>query len=136
MANKIQIRHPDVKEGFKTGAYSPGIVCDGWLYVSGQATVDYPNGVYVLGTIEDETHRTMQNVGQILEATGCSWDDRSAVAVVKSTVHLADINDFAAYNDVYTSYFTGIKPARTTVQSGLGHGIKVEIDVVAKVPQP
>ena len=131
MASKIQIPHPDVQEGFKTGAYSPGVVCDGWLYVSGQATVDYPNGVYVLGTIEDETHRTMQNVGQILEAAGCSWDD-----VVKSTVHLADINDFAAYNDVYASYFTGIKPARTTVQSGLGHGIKVEIDVVAKVPQP
>jgi 2-iminobutanoate/2-iminopropanoate deaminase len=71
----------------------------------------------------------MQNVEQILKAAGCSWDD-----VVKSTVHLADITDFAAYNEVYASYFTGIKPARTTVQSGLGNGIKVEIDVVAKMP--
>ncbi|QJW90135.1 RidA family protein [Spirosoma taeanense] len=129
MANKIQVLHPEVKEGFKTGAYSPGVICDGWLYVSGQAAVDYPNGQYVLGTIEEETHRTMQNVQQILEAAGCTWDD-----VVKSTVHLADIKDFAAYNEVYASYFPGIKPARTTVQSGLGNGIKVEIDVVAKVP--
>lgn len=126
---KIQILHPDVKEGFKTGAYSPGVVCDGWLYVSGQAAVDYPNGVYLLGTIEAETHRTMQNVGRIMEAAGCSWEN-----VVKSTVHSADINDFDAYNAVYARYFTGIKPARTTVQSGLGHGTKVEIDVVAKVP--
>lgn len=129
MANKIQIQHPDVQEGFKTGAYSPAIICEGWLYVSGQTAVDYVNGVYRLGTIEEETHWTMQNVGRLLKAAGCSWDD-----VVKTTVHLADIADFAAYNSVYATYFPGIKPARTTVQSGLRNGIKIEIDVVAKVP--
>ena len=129
MATKIQVHHPDVKEGFSTGAYSSGIIVDGWLYVSGQGPVDYAKGEFVLGTIESETHLTLQNVGRILEAAGCTFND-----VVKSTVHLADINDFGVYNQIYASYFPGIKPARTTVQSVLGNGIKVEIDVVAKLP--
>ena len=131
MAHKKPVYHPLVKEGLKTPAYSPGIICDGWLYVSGQTPLHYPTGEVRLGTIEEETHRVMQNVQEILEAAGCSWDD-----VVKSTVHLANIDDFEAYNAVYATYFPGVLPARTTVQSGLARGIKVEIDVIAKVPQP
>ncbi len=130
MATKTQILHLDVKEGFSTGAYSPGILVDGWLYVAGQGPVDYRQGRFVLGSIEDETHLAMQNVGRILTAGGCGFDD-----VVKATVHLADMADFDRYNAVYASYFPGIKPVRTTVQSVLPKGIKVEIDVVAKVPE-
>ncbi len=128
MAIKTPVYHPHIKEGLKTPAYSPGLICDGWLYVSGQTPVDYPTGEVRLGTIEEETHRVMQNIQEILEGAGCTWDD-----VVKTTAHLANIADFDAYNAVYATYFPGVLPARTTVQSGLAKGIKVEIDIIAKV---
>lgn len=126
---KIYVEHPDkADKNFTTGAYSPAVIMDGWVFVSGQACVDFATSKFILGTIEEETHLTMHNVKRILESAGCTLDD-----VVKSTVHLADINDFDRYNTVYATYFEGIKPARTTVQSGLGHGIKVEVDVIAKL---
>ena len=89
----------------------------------------------MLGTIEEETHRVMQNIGEILDGAGCSWDNRTGGPVVKTTAHLADITDFERYNAVYATYFPGVLPARTTVQSGLAKGIKVEIDVIAKLPE-
>ncbi len=131
MANKTPVFHPNVKDGFRSPAYSPGVICDGWLFVSGQTPLDYPTGQVMLGTIEDETRKVMSNILEILEGAGCSFDD-----VVKTTVHLANIADFEAYNAVYASYFPGVLPARTTVQSVLNRGIKVEIDVIAKVPAP
>ncbi|HEY0770229.1 MAG TPA: Rid family hydrolase, partial [Sphingobacteriaceae bacterium] len=75
------------------------------------------------------TIRTMDNLKAIIEAAGATMDD-----VVKCTAHLADINDFDRYNKVYTTYFTGIKPARTTVQSVLAENLKVEIDCIVKLP--
>jgi 2-iminobutanoate/2-iminopropanoate deaminase len=86
-------------------------------------------GAIVSGTIEEETRLTLQHVGKVLEAAGCTFDD-----VVKCTCHLADMNDFDRFNEVYRQFFPGILPARTTVQSGLG-GIKVEIDAIARVPR-
>ena len=124
---KQQISHPDRKAS--TGAYSDGVLVDGWLYVAGQGPLDLSTGKVLSGTIEEETRTTLENIGKILKAGGCSFED-----VVKSTVHLADIKDFDNYNKVYAEYFQGIRPVRTTVQSVLGLGIKVEIDVVAKVP--
>jgi len=124
---KQQIKHPDRQAS--TGAYSDGIVVDGWLYVAGQGPLDLSTGTVLSGTIEEETRTTLQNIGKILTAGGCSFDD-----VVKATVHLADIKDFDRYNKAYAEFFQGIRPVRTTVQSVLGLGIKVEIDVVAKVP--
>ena len=124
---KIQIKHPDRKAS--TGAYSDGVLIDGWLYVAGQGPLDLATGTVLSGTIEEETRTTLQNVGKILAAGGCGFDD-----VVKSTVHLADIKDFDRFNATYAEFFQGIRPVRTTVQSGLGLGIKVELDVVAKVP--
>ena len=127
---KKEIVHPDkADKNFSTGAYSSGVVIDGWLYVSGQGPVNFKTGQFELGDIEQETHLTLHNVKRICEAAGCSLDD-----VVKCTVHLSDIKEFDRYNAVYATYFPGIKPARTTVQSGLGHGIKVEIDAIAKIP--
>ena len=131
MATKTPVYHPNVKEGLTIPAYSPGVICDGWLFVSGQTPLYYPTGEVRLGTIEEETHRVMQNIAEILAGAGCSWD-----SVVKSTVHLSDISDFERYNAVYATYFSGVLPARTTVQSGLAKGIKIKIDVMAKVPQP
>ena len=125
---KIEIQHPDkADKTFSTGAYSAGVqAANDWLFVSGQAAVDFKTSSFVLGTIEEETHLTLYNVKRICEAAGFTLDD-----IVKCTVHLSDIKDFDRYNVVYASYFTKIKPARTTVQSVLGHGIKVEIDAIA-----
>ncbi len=130
LMKKIQIKHPDRNLDFVTGAYSDGVVINGFLFVSGQAAVDFKTSKFVLGTIEEETVLTLNNIKAIVEAAGGTMDD-----VVKSTVHLADINEFDRYNEVYSQYFTGIKPARTTVQSVLGKGIKVEIDVIVKLPE-
>ncbi len=125
---KIKVLHPDRDPNFVTGAYTDGVVMDGTLYVSGQAAVDFKTSKFVLGTIEEETHRTLQNIKAIVEAAGGLMEN-----VLKCSVHLSNINDFDRYNDVYATYFPGIKPARTTVQSVLGEGIKVEIDCIVKL---
>lgn len=123
--NKKKINHPDRDPAFVTGAYSDGVVVGDLLFVSGQASVDFKTSKFLLGTIEEETHRTLENVKAIIEAAGAKLED-----VVKCTVHLANIEDFDRYNGVYAQYFPGVKPARTTVQSVLAEGIKVEIDCI------
>lgn len=123
---KIEIHHPDkADKTFSTGAYSAGVMAGDWLFVSGQGPVDFATSTFILGSIEEETHLTLHNVKRICEEAGLTMDD-----IVKCTVHLSDIKDFDRYNAVYATYFTKVKPARTTVQSGLGHGIKVEIDAI------
>lgn len=126
---KQKVVHPDRDENFDTGAYSDGVICDGLLFLSGQASVDFKTSSFVLGTIEEETRRTLDNIKAIVEKAGASLDN-----VLKSTVHLSDIEDFGKFNEVYATYFDGIRPARTTVQSVLGENIKVEIDVIVKLP--
>ena len=125
---KIKISHPSRDPSFVTGAYSDGVIANGFLFVSGQAAVDFETSQFVLGTIEEETHRTLGNIKAIIEAAGASMED-----VVKCTAHLSDIKDFDRYNKVYADYFPGIKPARTTVQSVLAEGIKVEIDCIVSL---
>jgi 2-iminobutanoate/2-iminopropanoate deaminase len=125
--NKKEIEHPEKKDkSFTTGAYSAGIVAGDWLFISGQGPINFATGKYELGDIEAETHLTMHNIMKICEGAGCTMDN-----IVKCTVHLKDINDFDRYNSIYASYFTNVKPARTTVQSVLGEGIKIEIDAIA-----
>ncbi|WP_028665139.1 RidA family protein [Runella zeae] len=124
-----KVIHPERNPDFVTGAYSDGIVVGGFLFVSGQAAVDFKTSQFVLGTIEEETQRTLDNVKSIVEAAGATMAN-----VVKCTVHLADIAEFDRYNAVYATYFPGIKPARTTVQSVLAENIKVEIDCIVKLP--
>ncbi|MDB6025259.1 MAG: RidA family protein [Verrucomicrobiales bacterium] len=124
---KIEIKHPDKEKS--TGAYSAAVEIDGWVYVSGQGPVDPKTAQPIRGTIEEETQIVLSNVEKILKAAGCTMND-----VVKSTVHLSDIKEFDRYNAVYRSFFkdVAVLPARTTVQSVLWEGIKVEIDVVAR----
>ncbi len=129
--DKKRITHPQRKEDFVTGAYSDGVIVGDLLFVSGQTPVDFATSKVVLGTIEEETRRVLNNIRDILEAGGASLDN-----VVKCTVHLADSDDFDRFNAAYATYFTGVRPARTTVKSGLKHGIKVEIDVIAKLDLP
>nr|MBI1232426.1 RidA family protein [Cytophagales bacterium] len=124
-----KIIHPKRDANFVTGAYSDAVLVDGFLFVSGQAAVDFETSRFVLGTIEEETRRTLDNIKAIVEEAGATMDH-----VVKCTVHLADIAEFDRYNQVYATYFTQIKPARTTVQSVLAEGIKVEIDCIVKMP--
>jgi len=122
---KQEIRHPDKK--VSTGAYSAGVLIDGWLYVSGQGPIDMETGKVVPGTIEEQTRLTLEHIGRILAAAGMSFDD-----VVRCTTHLADIDEFSRYNEVYKSFFRGVLPARTTVQSVLAGGMKIEIDAIAR----
>jgi 2-iminobutanoate/2-iminopropanoate deaminase len=126
---KIKINHPDRETTFETGAYSDGVIVGDFLFVSGQAAVDFTTSKFKLGSIEEETELTLKNIQSIVEAAGCTMND-----VVKCTVHLSDIHDFDRYNKVYSSFFADIKPARTTVQSVLGEDIKVEIDCIVKLP--
>jgi len=124
--NKIEIKHPD--KAVSTGAYPAGILMDGWLFISGQGPLNLLTGEVVHGTIEEETLLTLSHIKKIIETAGGTLDD-----IVKCTVHLSDINEFEKYNNAYASFFPGIKPARTTVQSVLFDGIKIEIDAIAKI---
>lgn len=123
---KTEIKHPEKK--VSTGAYSAGVLVDGWLFISGQGPLDLQTGTVVHGTIEEETKLTLSHIRKIIEAAGGKMDD-----VVKCTVHLSDINDFEKFNQIYSSFFNQIKPARTTVQSILDGGIKIEIDAIARI---
>ena len=124
---KREIKHPDKQ--VDTGAYSAAVEADGWVYVSGHASLELATGEVIGDDIETQTRTTLEHIRKVLGEAGCTMDD-----VVKSTCHLADIRDFAAFNGVYSGFFTGVRPARTTVQSVLP-GILVEIDVVARKPQ-
>ena len=126
--SKVEVKHPE-KE-VSTGAYSAGVLIDGWLYVSGQGPLDLKTGNVVEGSVEDQTRLTLSHIGKVLEAAGCTFDD-----VVKCTCHLSDIRDFERFNAVYAQFFPGVRPARTTVQSVLWGGITVQIDAVTRVPQ-
>jgi 2-iminobutanoate/2-iminopropanoate deaminase len=109
-----------------TGIYTPGLSVGDWVFVSGQGPIDPATKQFQLGSIEAETKLTLENVRSVLEEAGCTLGD-----VVKSTVHLKDIGDFDRFNKIYQTFFSKPYPTRTTVQSVLGAGISVEIDVIA-----
>ena len=109
------------------GPYSQGVRAGSLLFVSGQVPIDPATGNIIEGDIAAQTHRVLQNIGEILKAGGASFDH-----VVRTTVFLADMNDFTAMNAVYATYFTAPAPARATVQvSRLPRDARVEIDVIA-----
>ena len=99
----------------------------GLLFLSGQIPLDPKTGELVKGTIEAETRRVMENLGAVLAAGGAGFQH-----VVKTTVYLTDMADFAEMNEVYGGYFPATPPARATVQvAALPRGARVEIDAVA-----
>ena len=111
------------------GPYSQAVRAGSLLFVSGQVPIDPATGHIITGDIAAQTHRVFQNIGEILTAGGASFDH-----VVRTTVFLADLNDFAAMNEVYATYFTAPAPARATVQvSRLPRDARIEIDVIASV---
>src|ERR671918_383828 len=111
------------------GPYSQAIRAGSLLFVSGQIPLDPATGEMVQGDIAAQTHRVFRNLGAILEAAGASFDK-----VVRTTVYLADMNDFAVMNEVYGTYFSSPAPARATIQAArLPKDARVEIDVIAEV---
>jgi 2-iminobutanoate/2-iminopropanoate deaminase len=109
------------------GPYSQAIKANGFIFASGQIPLDPATMRIVEGGIEEQTGRVLDNLKAVLEAAGSALD-----RVVKTTVYLADMNEFTAMNEIYARYFGATKPARATVQvARLPRDVKVEIDVVA-----
>lgn len=109
------------------GPYSQGVETNHTVYVSGQLPIDPATGVFAGESIEAQTRQSLENIKAILAASGLGMD-----AVIKTTVLLADINDFAAMNAVYAEYFTGVCPARAAFQvAALPKAARVEIEAVA-----
>ncbi|HEV3191528.1 MAG TPA: RidA family protein [Polyangiaceae bacterium] len=110
------------------GPYSQAVIDGDTIYVAGQGPADPQTGKLELDDIRSQTRRTLENLKAILQAAGSSTD-----LVLRCNVYLRDINDFAAMNEVYATYFAGPAPARTTIQAGaLPGGIAVEIDCIAR----
>ena len=111
------------------GPYSQAIRAGSLLFCSGQIPLDPATGALVDGDIAAQTRQVFANITAILQAAGTSLD-----RVVKTTVFLADMNDFAAMNEVYATYFTPPAPARSTVAAaGLPKGARIEIEVIAQL---
>ncbi|MCG3159696.1 MAG: 2-iminobutanoate/2-iminopropanoate deaminase [Acidobacteria bacterium] len=109
------------------GPYSQAIKANGLVFASGQIPLDPATMQIVEGGVREQTERVLDNLKAVLDAAGSSLD-----RVVKTTVFLADMNEFAAMNEIYAKYFSATKPARATVQvARLPRDVKVEIDVVA-----
>lgn len=113
------------------GIYSQAIVADGpQVFISGQAAVDPQTDDFLFGSFREQAELTFQNISTLLEAAGTSWEH-----VVKVNAFLADLNDFAEFNEIYRQYVTEPYPARTTVQAGLFGQLVIEVDCIAIIPQ-
>ena len=109
------------------GPYSQAIRANGFIFCSGQIPIDPAAGAVVATTVEDQTRQAITNLRQVLEAVGSGLDK-----VVKTTVFISDMNDFAAVNGVYAELFGETKPARSCVQAArLPKDVKIEIEAIA-----
>jgi 2-iminobutanoate/2-iminopropanoate deaminase len=110
------------------GPYSPAVRDGRTVYCSGQTPIDPATGNLIDGDISAQAEQAMKNLTAVLEAAGCDWSD-----VVKTSIFLIDMNDFAAVNAVYGKYVGESKPARSTVAvAALPKGARVEIDCIAR----
>jgi len=110
------------------GPYSQAVLCGHELYCSGQIPIDPSSGQMVDGDAGAQAERAIENLGAVLCAAGYTFAD-----VVKTTIFLVDMSDFAAVNAVYERYFSGAKPARSTVAvAALPRGARIEIDCIAR----
>jgi 2-iminobutanoate/2-iminopropanoate deaminase len=131
------------KEGFQTvrqiietekapraiGPYSQAVIAGGFVFASGQIPFDPQTGEFVAGGIAEQTEQVLRNLSMVMEAAGTTL-----AQVVKTTVFLADMNDFAAMNEVYGRYFPEKPPARATVEAArLPRDARVEIEAIAFV---
>jgi len=111
------------------GPYSQAVISQGLVFVSGQIPLDPATGQMVAGDIAAQTERVLENLRAILEACGSSLD-----RVLKTTVYLADLEDFPKMNEVYARYFSSAPPARATIQAArLPRDARIEIEAIAEV---
>ena len=110
------------------GPYSQAVLCDGMLYTSGQIALSPESGELVGENIAQQTEQIMKNLSAVLEAAGTSFDD-----VVKTTCFLADIADFAVFNEVYGKYITSAPSRSCVAVKSLPKGALAEVEVIAKV---
>jgi len=108
--------------------YSPVVVSGDLVATAGQVAFD-EDGAIVGDGIEDQARQVFDNLSRCLAAAGCGLEH-----VIKVTTFLSDFGDFAAYNAVYESYFSSPYPARTTVQTGLAPGLRIEVEALARKP--
>ena len=119
------ISAPDAPKAM--GAYSPAIKAGNLLFVSGQIPIDPASGALIDGDITAQTEQVMKNLGALLRAAGVSFEH-----VVRTTVYLADMSEFAAMNEVYSKHVAAPPPARATVQvARLPRDVKIEVDAIA-----
>ena len=112
------------------GPYSQAVSSNGMVFFSGQIPLDPKTGEVVAGGISKQTHQVLKNLASVLAAAGGSWKD-----IVKTTIFLTDLTDFAQVNEIYGSYLSEPYPARATVQvAALPKGVSVEIDAIAILP--
>lgn len=112
------------------GAYSQAVRSGDWLFCSGQIGLDPATGELVEGGVEVETRRVLANLSAVLEAGGCGWPD-----VVRATIYLVSIDDFARVNEIYAAVVGPSRPARAAVGvAALPRGARVEIDAIARIP--
>ena len=112
------------------GPYSPAIRAGNLLFISGQVPVDPATGAVVGADISAQTEQVMRNIGALLKAAGLGFEH-----VVRTTVFLADLNEFAHMNTCYAGFVTDPPPARATVQvARLPRDVRVEIDAIAVIP--
>ena len=122
---KHAVSSPDAPKTI--GPYSQAVRAGDWLFLSGQVPIDPSTGNLIDGDIAGQTRRVFDSLGAILAAGGRSFAD-----VVRTTVFLTDMNDFAAMNAVYAQFFSEPYPARASVQvAGLPKDARVEIDMIA-----
>lgn len=124
MAEKIYTKNaPDA-----IGPYSQAVVCNGMIFTSGQIAINPATGNVEADSIEGQTEQVMKNLGAVLEEAGSSYDK-----AVKTVCFLAQMSDFAKFNEIYGKYFTS-KPARSCVAvKELPKGVLVEVEVIAEV---
>lgn len=112
------------------GPYSQGVVRDGWLYTAGQIGLVPDTGALVGPGVGEQAEQVFRNLAAVLTAAGAGFRN-----VVRATVYLVDMDDFAAVNEIYGRQFEEPYPARSTVAvAGLPKGARVEVDLVARVP--
>jgi 2-iminobutanoate/2-iminopropanoate deaminase len=111
------------------GPYSQAVKVSDLLFCSGQIPLDPATGELVAGGIEAQTHQVLKNLGAVLSAAGSGWSD-----VVKTTIYLTNLADFAVVNQIYGTVVVGVPPARATVQvAALPRGAAIEIDAIARI---
>ena len=114
------------------GPYSQALALDGWVYTSGQVALDPATGEMVAGGFEAQARQVLANLREVLAAAGCTFAD-----IVKATIYVTDLGNFAVLNELYGEALGDHRPARSTVEvAGLPKGALVEIDLIARPGSP